>query len=246
MSANRTVQMVRRLYNYAMRPDTLEMSRLENPAGRIELFPERQRERFLGADEVPRFFAALASEPDDILRDFFAIALWTGARRTNCLEMRWDEVNLDLAQWTIPPEKFKTGRKIPREMKIALSPPVLEILTRRKQTAVSEWVFPGRGVTGHLVEPKLAWDRLLLCAGIENLKIHDLRRTLGSWQAAGGASLIVIGKSLGHVNPSTSLIYARMNLDPVRASVNAAAIAIQAAMAPAKPAKKGKVARGKK
>ena len=55
-----------------------------------------------------------------------------------------------------------------------------------------------------------------------DLRIHDLRRTLGSWQAATGASLPIIGKSLGHKSLAATQIYARLNLDPVRASVSKA------------------------
>ena len=66
-------------------------------------------------------------------------------------------------------------------------------------------------------------------AGIKDLRIHDLRRTLGSWQARTGASLAVIGKSLGHKNVATTQIYARLDLDPVRASVNLATAAMMEA-----------------
>jgi integrase len=59
-------------------------------------------------------------------------------------------------------------------------------------------------------------------ARLVNIRPHDLRRTLGSWQAAAGASLPIIGKSLGHSSYGATLIYSRLNLDPVRASVNAA------------------------
>ena len=57
---------------------------------------------------------------------------------------------------------------------------------------------------------------------IKNLRMHDLRRTLGSWQAKTGASLAIIGKSLNHQNQNTTAIYARLDLDPVRASINTA------------------------
>jgi integrase len=59
-------------------------------------------------------------------------------------------------------------------------------------------------------------------AGFRDLRIHDLRRTLGSWQAATGASLPILGKSLGHKSLAATQIYARLNLDPVRESVNKA------------------------
>ena len=61
------------------------------------------------------------------------------------------------------------------------------------------------------------------CAGIKDLRIHNLRRSLGSWQAATGASLTVIGKTLAHKNVNTTAIYAQLNLDPVRESMDKAA-----------------------
>ena len=70
--------------------------------------------------------------------------------------------------------------------------------------------------------PKKAWARILAEAEIENLRIHDLRRTLGSYQAATGANGYIIGKSLGHRSQQSTAIYARLNLDPVRDSVNKA------------------------
>lgn len=101
------------------------------------------------------------------------------------------------------------------------------ILQGRLETSTgSPWVFPGRSKTGHLVEPKSAWKRICKRAGLEDVRIHDLRRTLGSWQVATGASLPVIGKTLGHTQPKTTQIYARLQLDPVRQAVEAATAAM--------------------
>lgn len=72
---------------------------------------------------------------------------------------------------------------------------------------------------------------ILRQAGIENLRIHDLRRTLGSYQAATGANGYIIGKSLGHRSQQSTAIYARLNLDPVRESVNKATEAMFGYMA---------------
>ncbi len=91
------------------------------------------------------------------------------------------------------------------------------------------FVFPGNGSSGHLIEPTKGWKRILERAGVDDLRIHDLRRTLGSWQAKTGASLVTIGKSLNHKNQNTTAIYARLDLDPVRESVNAATSAIMVA-----------------
>ncbi len=82
---------------------------------------------------------------------------------------------------------------------------------------------------GHLIEPRKGWQRILERAGIDDLRIHDLRRTLGSWQDKTGASLAIIGKSLNHKNQATTAIYARLDIDPVRDSVNTATSAIMVA-----------------
>jgi integrase len=73
-----------------------------------------------------------------------------------------------------------------------------------------------------MAEPKKAWERILREAGAEDLRIHDLRRTLGSYQAATGANSYIIGKSLGQKSQQSTAIYARLNLDPARDSVNKA------------------------
>jgi integrase len=145
--------------------------------------------------------------------------------------MRWEEINLEQAKWRIPVTKHGDSETV------TLSPEVLAILDTRKASAVREWVFPGTGRSGHLEEPKAAWKRILQRAKIRDLRLHDLRRTLGSWQAAGGSSLIVIGKSLGHKSLAATQIYARLNLDPVRASVNAATAAMM--LAAKEPARLG-------
>lgn len=229
--ANRALQLLRRLYNYAR--DHLEV-RLENPAVRLPFFEEKARDRFLTAAEMPAFFESLEAEPDALLRDFFKLCLFTGARRGNVQAMRWEELDLESGVWRIP--ESKNGEPL----RVTLSPVALEILKRRGKSRKngSPWVFPSRGKTGHLTEPKSAWKRLIARAGITGLRIHDLRRTLGSWQAAGGAGLPIIGKSLGHRSSAATAIYARLDLDPVRQSVNVAVAAML--QASKKKAKKGR------
>jgi integrase len=73
------------------------------------------------------------------------------------------------------------------------------------------------------------WRRVVNRAGLAGLRIHDLRRTLGSWQAAAGVPLHTIGKSLGHRNLATTQIYSRLDLDPVRQAVETATSAMLAA-----------------
>lgn len=192
-----------------------------NPCIGIKKFKERSRERFLQTEELPKFFAALNEELNETLKDFFYISLLTGARRSNVLSMRWQDISLVRAVWNIKETKNSEIQNV------HLSEEALKILRKRHQDKINQWVFPSiASKSGHLEEPKSAWKRLLTRAGIENLRIHDLRRTLGSWQAATGANSYIIGKSLGHKTQQATAIYARLNLDPVRESVNKATSAM--------------------
>ena len=133
----------------------------------------------------------------------------------------------------------ESGAKAGETLLVHLPALAVDVLQKREENK-SEWVFPSHSQSGHLQEPKKAWAALLVRAGLSGLRIHDWRRTMGSWQAATGASLPVIGKSLGHKNVSTTAIYARLNLDPVKESVNKATAAMMVA-AKAKPKKPRKV-----
>ncbi|WP_026223655.1 tyrosine-type recombinase/integrase [Methylosarcina fibrata] len=225
-TANRVIALASSLFGYAAERKIFKGA---NPAHGIKKFPETKRDRFLQSDELPAFFEALAEEPNDTLRDYFLLALLTGARRSNVLEMQWSQINLNRAEWRIPTTKNGEPQTV------TLTSEAITILqTRRGCDPV--WVFPGTGATGHLVEPKKAWRRVLNRACIDDLRIHDLRRTLGSWQAKTGASLAIVGKSLNHKSPSTTAIYARLDLDPVRESVERATGAILAAAGLKQPA----------
>ncbi len=271
--ANRVLALVSSIYGRGVEWGLIE----SNPAHGIRRTREVSRDRFLQADELPRFFAALAEEPNPTVRDYFLLSLLTGARRANVLAMRWAEVSLDEAIWRIPETKNGTPQNVP------LLPEAIEILRARKQANEkdkekrSPYVLSSWGGSGHLQEPKKGWQRifdrdelqqlmaLIEVAGvgfeqnkddqgnviesvpaaleraraqaaklkihtsgvrISDLRIHDLRRTLGSWQAKTGASLAIIGKSLNHKNPATTAIYARLDIDPVRASMERAASAM--------------------
>jgi integrase len=216
-AANRMLAMLSKMFNVAR-----DIGHEVNPVNGIRRFREQSRDRFLGADELPKFFSALQEEPNETIRDYIMVALLTGGRRSNAMGMRWADISFDRSIWSIPHDDSKNGQA----MTVYLADPVMEILNRRREGNDSPFVFPSYGRSGHIEDIKCAWTRILNRAGIVNLRLHDLRRTLGSWQAATGASLPVIGKSLGHKNVATTAIYARLNLDPVKQSVNAATAAI--------------------
>ncbi|WP_308388638.1 tyrosine-type recombinase/integrase [Acidithiobacillus sp. AMEEHan] len=221
--ANRVLALVRAVLNFGIKELDLP---IVNPAAGIKLFSEESRDRRLHPEELPRFFEALSEEPNEDIRDYVVLSLLTGGRRSNVLSMRWDEVSMDRALWRIPSAKAKAGAVI----EVPLSAGALGILRRRRETNGGQgWVFPSTGKTGHLVEPKAAWARLLKRAGIEDLRLHDLRRSLASFQIDAGASLAVIGKALGHQSQATTAIYARLALDPVRDAMEKGGAAILAA-----------------
>lgn len=199
-----------------------------NPALGIKKFREKSRDRFLLPEEVSRFFAALAQEENVTARDFILMALLTGARKSNVLSMRWQDISLQNEIWRIPDTKNGEPHNVP------LSPQVLEILHKRKQIQKlcdqqSPYVFPGEGKEGHFADPKKPWQRLRETAGLHDLRLHDLRRTLGSWQALQGTSTAIIGKSLGHKSIQSTAVYERLTLEPVRQSVQNATEALFAA-----------------
>jgi integrase len=189
----------------------------ENPTDRISDFNELSRDRYLQGDELGRLFKELDSpQTSQDLRDIVLIALTTGSRKMNLLSMRWSELNLDLGSWIVPAEKSKNKKN----MHVPLIGEAVNILQRRKTTTSSVFVFPGSGASGHMVDIRKAWGALLRRAGIIDLRFHDLRRTLGSWQALDGASLLMIGKSLGHMSTASTEVYARIkDNNPVRDSM---------------------------
>ncbi len=221
VTANIALKLLHVMYNKAI--NEWRIWKGENAAHGIKKFTERSRDRFIQGDELPRFFQALADEQNAIMRDYFLLSLLTGARRSNVLAMQWADVNLNREEWRIKETKNGTPQTV------TLSPEALEVLRARMPTESTRFVFPGTGRAGHLIEPKKGWQRILERAGIADLRIHDLRRTLGSWQAKTGASMAIIGKSLNHKNQNTTAIYARLDLDPVRDSVNTATSAMMAA-----------------
>ncbi|MGB2679136.1 MAG: site-specific integrase [Candidatus Acidiferrum sp.] len=222
-AANRLVQLVRRLYNWAAASD-IGLHHGENPARHVKPFHESKRTRFLKPAELPLLFTALRQEPNAALRDYVNLALWTGARRSDVLSMRWQDLGLEDNRWEIPHPKNRSPYVV------ALTPEAVKILRDRRALANgSDWVFPSkRGRAGHIANFKRSWKKLLARAGLadKDLRQHDLRRTLGSYQAAGGTSLQIIGKSLGHRSLSATAIYAQLDLDPVRESVMSATRAI--------------------
>ena len=196
-TANRTVELLRAIINKGKLWSLVEG---DNPATGITKFKLKPRQRFVYSEELPRLIQAIDAEENQDVKDYVKISLYTGARKMNVLTMRWADVDLANAVWTIPDTKNDTPHTI------LLTGPELELLQRRFDNRRSfEYVFPGTGTKSrHLADPKKGWHRILKRAGIKDLHLHDLRRTLGSYMAMTGASLSVIGNALNHKDVTTT------------------------------------------
>lgn len=213
-TANRVVQLLRPLYNKGLEWELLAS---KNPAIGIKMFELQSRGRFLEKSEIDRFMTAVQTLRYKTTRDFLLLCLLTAARRSNVAAMRWDQISFDRAVWHIPRTKNGSSQDIP------LIPEALAILKDRASSTSSEWVFPStRSRCGHFTRPDNAWSKIVERSGLKDIRPHDLRRTLASWQAITGANLTVIGRTLNHKDPKSTAIYARLSLDPVRESMQAA------------------------
>ena len=145
------------------------------------------------------------------------ISLFTGMRRNNILTMRWEHVDFASGLIYVPDSKGGQPLQIPMVNQVR------ELLQKINHNKNSGWVLPSiKSKSGHLEDPKRPWQELLRNAEIENLRLHDLRRTMGSWQAISGSSLPIIGKSLGHKSTSATQVYSRLTVDPIRDSMQTA------------------------
>lgn len=216
-TANRVVGLLKHMYNKAI--EWGYPAHHGNPAVGIKMFREKSRERFLQPDEITRFFAALAEEPNEAFKNYVLLSLFIGQRRQNMLSMRWSNVDLNLGFVLFPDSKNGDPQRIP------LISQALEILQDMRTRATDDWVFSSRAgsKSGHVEDFHRPWYALLKRANIEDLRFHDLRRTFGSYQAITGASLHIVGKALGDKTSAATQVYARLTMDPVRDSIQRAA-----------------------
>jgi len=220
--ANRTLALLSTMFNIAerwgMRPDG------SNPCPHIERFPQKHRERFLSADELGRLGYAL-SNYDGSLYVVGAIKLlvFTGARLGEVLGLRWEWVDFERGEARLPDSK--TGAKT-----LHLPPPALETLAGLQGVEGNPHVIVGGKAGARLVNLEKPWRAIREDAGLEDVRLHDLRHAFASVAASSGLGLPIIGKMLGHSQPQTTARYAHLARDPVKASASAGASKIAAAM----------------
>ncbi len=235
-----------------------------NPAGGIEQFPEKGRERFLTADELIRLGAAVREGetvglPYDIdetkptakhapkearrrtkIGPYAAAAvrllILTGARLREILNLKWKHVDFERGLLLLADSK--TGKKA-----IVLNAPALDILANLPR--VGAYVIAGQAAGSDQDRPRSdlnrPWRAIVKRAGLTGLRLHDLRHTHASVGAGLGLGLPIIGKLLGHTQPSTTARYAHLDADPLRRASEHIGSHLAAAMGDLKPRSRAEV-----
>jgi integrase len=241
-AANRVQALLSKMFGLAeewgMRPEG------SNPCRRIKHFEEKSRERFLSTDELQRLGKALyeaaqdGEHPSGI--NIIRLLLLTGCRLSEILTLEWSFMDFERSCLRLPDSK--TGAKVVR-----LGAPALDLIAGLPRY-VSPFVFPAaRGANaspnrarrigaGHFVGIERIWQRVRGRAGLDDVRLHDLRHTFASWSVMGGATLHMTGTLLGHRQAGTTMRYAHFAEDPVQAAAERVAGTIAGALGSAKAA----------
>ena len=220
--ANRTVALLSKMMNLSIKWGWAA----NNPCRGIERNDEHRRERFLSPDELDRLGKALAKCPDQQGANIIRLLLLTGARSGEVRSMQWADLDLIAGIWTKPASTTKQ-RKLHR---VPLSAPARDLLTQIRSEAAKDAVFvflSSAASAEYRTELKKTWKWLCKTAKIRSLRIHDLRHSYASILASSGHSLPIIGRLLGHTQPTTTSRYAHLVDDVLKAATEAAGVVIK-------------------
>ena len=197
-----------------------------NPCRYTVIYKEPPRERFLTEEEFRRLGRVLREAEADGVIPAQAVAairllMLTGCRRNEILALRWKEV--DLAAGELRLADTKTGART-----IALSPEAVRVLAGLPRVRGNPWVVPGTAAGTRLCDISPSWQLVRARAGLEDVRLHDLRHSFASRALALGESLPTIGKLLGHARIETTARYAHLARDSVDASAARVAASIGA------------------
>ena len=213
-AANRLLEVISKMFELAKVWGFLDDGAI-NPARGIPRFKEESRDRYITPEELPRLAEALDNEPNLYARFAIWLYLLTGLRKSELLNCQWDDIDWDGEEISIRDTKNGRPHYLP------LSSPAMTLLRQLPRHVGNPHIFPGRESGQHIVNIDKAWRRIRRAADIEDVRLHDLRRTVGSWLAQSGNSLHLIGRVLNHRTPSTTQIYARFANDQVRDALEA-------------------------
>jgi integrase len=212
-AANRFLATVSSCFAWGIDQGLLPLDHV-NPASRITRYREAKRERFLSGEEIGRLGAALRKAEgrfDPWTIAAIRLLLLTGARLREVLDAKWEQ--LDVARGCLFLLDSKTGAK-----PLYLSGAALAVLDSLPRMAGNPYVIPGGGA-GPRADLKRPWAAVCKEAGLEGLRLHDLRHSFASVGAGAGMGLPILGKLLGHSQASTTQRYAHLASDPMHAAV---------------------------
>lgn len=213
--ANRALQLLRAAFNWIDRQDdgTLPAG-FRNPCVGVEANRERARKVRLNLAELPRVIAEIESVQDPWIKGFYWFLVLTGCRKTEALELKWVDVNLASGLVTFRGTKNGDDHLLP------LSDPAVRLLEQMPRVEDNEHVFCGRFGRGRLIYPDKEWRQIRVRAEIGDVRLHDLRRSFGSWLADDGFSAELVGRLLNHRSSITSRVYMQLGDAAKRTGVN--------------------------
>ncbi|MEP1539179.1 MAG: tyrosine-type recombinase/integrase [Paracoccaceae bacterium] len=205
--ANRVLALLSKMFSLAIRWEL----RPDNPANGIEKFQEEKRTRWLNDDELNRLVSALNQHPNQVAADAIRLQLLTGSRIGEVLEATWGEFDLDRGVWTKPSHHTKQKRT----EHLPLSDAAMELLSKMRERG-GNLLIPSSRRDGPMTDLKYFWRTITKEADLRDYRIHDNRHSYASHLVSSGLSLVIVGRLLGHTNPSTTLRYAHLADDPLR------------------------------
>ena len=205
--ANRTLGVLSKMFSLAevwgWRPDG------SNPCRHVKRYKEHKRERFLSPEETERLGQVLCEVEEEMPSAVaaFRLLLLTGCRMSEIRDLRWEYVKDDCIEL---PDAKTGGRVVP------LGPEARAVLSAIPRDEDNPWVIAGRLPGSHLTDLQRPWRRIRKQAGLEDVRIHDLRHSFASRALALGESLTMIGKLLGHTQVQTTARYAHLARDSIQ------------------------------
>ena len=180
--------------------------------------------RFLSSAEMVRLGEALRAAECDGLNPYALAAIrllfLTGCRRNEILELKWEQVDFETGFLRLGDSK--TGAKV-----TPIGAPVLSLLSGLPRVSENPYVIPGGTTGSHLVGIQKVWSKVRRRAGLEDVRLHDLRHSFASVGARSGESLLVIGKVLGHSTSAATERYAHLSNDPGKSASEVVSSIIQ-------------------
>ncbi len=200
-----------------------------NPCRHVKRYKERMRERFLSPAETERLGEVLREAEHEMPSAVaaFRLLLLTGCRLSEIQLLRWEYVKDDCIEL---PDAKTGGRVVP------LGPEARAVLGNLPREEDNPWVITGRLPGSHLTDLQKPWRRIRARAGLEDVRIHDLRHSFASRALALGESLTMIGKLLGHTQVQTTARYAHLARDSIQTAAARITGSIGGSLAPTQSA----------